>query len=93
VYTSEETVEVGVRQLRNELSRWLALAREGQEVVITERGRPVARLVGVSATGGLDRLVEAGLVQLPRVKRRSARTIERVRAKGSVADLVAEQRR
>jgi prevent-host-death family protein len=93
VYTSEETVEVGVRQLRNELSRWLALAREGQEVVITERGRPVARLVGVSATGGLDRLVEAGLVQLPRARRRSARTIERVRAKGSVADLVAEQRR
>jgi prevent-host-death family protein len=86
-------VEVGIRELRSELSRWLALVREGEEVVITERGRPVARLVGVSQMSGLDRLVDEGLVQLPRVRRRSARTIERVRAKGSVADLVAEQRR
>lgn len=86
-------MEVGVRQLRSELSRWLALARDGQEVVITERGRPVARLVGVFAAGGLDRLMAEGLVQRPRIRRRSARDIERVKARGSVAGLVGEQRR
>jgi prevent-host-death family protein len=86
-------VEVGVRELRHELSRWLAVVRDGQEVVITERGRPVARLVGVSEKGGLDRLLSEGLIQMPSERRRSARSIERAKAKGSVADLVAEQRR
>jgi prevent-host-death family protein len=86
-------MEVGVRELRSQLSRWLALAREGEEIVITERGRPVARLVGVSETGGLERLVAAGLVQLPSARRRSSRSIRQVKAKGSVADLVSEQRR
>src|SRR5438132_981702 len=67
-------MEVGIRELRNELSRWLALVREGEEIVITERGRPVARLVGVTEAGGLDRLVAAGLIQLPSARRRSARS-------------------
>jgi prevent-host-death family protein len=86
-------LEVGVRELRGELKRWLALVRGGQEIVITERGRPIARLVGVEGTGGLNRLVSAGLVRLPSTPRRSAGGIERVKARGSVADLVREQRR
>jgi prevent-host-death family protein len=86
-------VEVGVRELRNELSRWLALARDGQEVVITERGRPVARLVGVSEAGGLDRLMAEGLVQRPQMSRRSARSMARVKARGTLAGLVGDQRR
>jgi prevent-host-death family protein len=86
-------MEVGVRELRGELSRWLDLVRDGEEIVITERGRPVARLVGVSGSRGLDRLVAAGEVQLPTMPRQSSRTIRRVKAKGSVADLVRDQRR
>lgn len=37
----------GVRQARQELSRLLDDVRKGREVVITEQGRPVARLVPV----------------------------------------------
>jgi len=36
-------MEVGVRELRTNLSQWIARAKRGQEVVITERGKPVAR--------------------------------------------------
>jgi len=37
-------VEVGVREFREHLSAWLDRAAGGEDVVITERGRPKARL-------------------------------------------------
>ncbi len=85
--------EVGVRDLRRELSRWLDLAGRGVEVVVTERGAPVARIVGVEGDDALADLSRAGLVQLPTRPRPRAGSIRKVRAKGSVADLVADQRR
>jgi prevent-host-death family protein len=35
----------GIREARQELSAILAEVRKGREVVITDRGRPVARIV------------------------------------------------
>jgi prevent-host-death family protein len=40
-------VEVPIREMKNRLSRYLKLAQAGKEVVITDRGRPVARLTVV----------------------------------------------
>ena len=39
----------GVREARQDLSRLLDDVRKGCEVVITERGRPVARLVSLES--------------------------------------------
>ena len=36
----------GIREARQNLSRLIEAVKEGQEVVITDRGTPVARLVG-----------------------------------------------
>jgi prevent-host-death family protein len=36
---------VGVRQLRQDLSRYLERVKQGEALVVTERGREVARLV------------------------------------------------
>jgi prevent-host-death family protein len=36
---------VGVRELRQNLSRYLALVKEGESFAVTERGREVARLL------------------------------------------------
>jgi prevent-host-death family protein len=36
---------VGVRELRQNLSRYLAEVKEGESFVVTERGREVARLL------------------------------------------------
>jgi prevent-host-death family protein len=38
-------VEVSVLQAKNNLSRLLALVRDGEEVVILKHGKPTARLV------------------------------------------------
>lgn len=37
--------KVGVRELRQNLSRYLADVKEGESFVVTERGREVARLM------------------------------------------------
>ena len=40
---------IGVRELKNRLTRYLALVMEGQRVVVTDRGKPVAVFVGADA--------------------------------------------
>lgn len=52
-------------RLRAELSSWLERAKSGEEVVITERGAPVARLVAVDSTPLLVQLTESGVVGKP----------------------------
>jgi prevent-host-death family protein len=86
-------VEVGVAQLRRELKDWLDRAQSGDEVVITERGRPVARLSGIDIAPLLDRLAEQGQISsAPDTPRPAARGRVRVQAEGSVAELVVEER-
>jgi prevent-host-death family protein len=36
---------VGVAEAKAKLSEYLAMVKEGDEVLITERGRPVAKIV------------------------------------------------
>ncbi len=86
---------VGVRDLKNRLSAYLDLVKSGQDIVVTEHGRPIARLSPVSAD--VDRmaaLVEAGIVQPPLSARRRLPT-ERITLVGSSSldDDVAAQRR
>lgn len=83
---------VGVRDLKDQLSRYLALVRSGREVIVTDHGRPVARLVPVDRGASvLDELVARGEVSAPR--RGARRAPKPIAAKGSVSDLVARQRR
>jgi prevent-host-death family protein len=83
--------EVGVRDLHDRLSEHLDHVQAGGEIVVTRRGRPIARLSAIDADDPLDELVRRGLVTKPTTSRRPARP--RVKAKGNVADLVADQRR
>ena len=86
-------VEVGVRDLKNNLSRYLGRVQDGEEVIVTDRGRPVARLAALDHdTDRLVDLVAAGIVRPAKRHDRRA-PAHRVRPKGSVGDLVADQRR
>lgn len=86
-------MEVGVRQLRDELRAWLNVVADGGEVTITERGRPIARLVAVTQPTQLDKLIADGVVTPAKRPRRPSKSYPRVRASGSVSEFVAEQRR
>lgn len=85
-------IEVGVRDLKNNLSRYLDQVEAGVEIVVTDRGRPIARLNGMAdePNDKLAAMIEAGLVRPPTSKVRQ-RPVP-LRSSGSVSDLVAEQR-
>ena len=85
-------MEVGIRELRNHLSDYLERVREGDEVVITDRGAAVARIVPIAGGRALDRLVAEGLIT-PAPHQGRSRVRPPVRADGTVSDLVADQRR
>ena len=58
---------------------------------MTDHGKAVALLVGIHEPRTIDRLVDDGLVILaPMAKTRLSHT--KVKSKGTVSDLVAEQR-
>jgi prevent-host-death family protein len=42
--------QVSLREANQHLSRYIAAAERGEEVVITRRGKPIAKLVKVSTT-------------------------------------------
>jgi prevent-host-death family protein len=87
-------MDVPVSNLRAHLRHWLQRARQGDEVVITDRGLPVARLLGVGASATLDRLTAAGVIGRPEQSERPrASGRSRPRAQRSLAGLVTEQRR
>jgi prevent-host-death family protein len=86
-------MDVAISTLRAELSRWIERARAGEEVVVTARGTPVARLLPVDTAPLIDQLVQQGVLSKPRrADRPTARGAHRVRGSGPVADLVSQQR-
>jgi prevent-host-death family protein len=55
--------EVGVRELHDRLSRYVQHVQDGAEVVVTMRGRRVARLVPIDQIDPLADLRARGLVR------------------------------
>jgi prevent-host-death family protein len=86
-----DAYEVGVRELHDRLSEHLERVEQGTDVVVTRRGRPIARLSAVDGEDPVEDLVRRGLVTPPARARGSRRA--GVKARGSVSDLVVEQRR
>ena len=57
------TTQVGIRELRDRLSDYLSRVRDGETIVITDRGRPIARIARVgepALPAGLATLIAAG---------------------------------
>lgn len=87
-------MDVPVSVLRAELADWIERVRAGEEVVVTDRGTPVARLVAVDAAPLLDQLTRRGVLGRPRrAARPTARGAARAQASLPVSELVSEQRR
>jgi prevent-host-death family protein len=56
--------EVGVRQLRQNLSRYLRRVASGERLQVTDRGKPVAVLAPLpESSSALGRLVSSGRVR------------------------------
>jgi len=63
-------LSAGVKELKNNLSRYLACVKKGEDVLITERGRIIARIIqeepeNASWREALSHLMVKGLITLP----------------------------
>ena len=86
---------IGIRELKARLSQCVREVKMGATIVVTERGRRVARMVreGDSLAERLETLRNAGSIQWSGRRLSSAKPVARVRSKGSVADIIVENRK
>ncbi len=91
---------VGVRELKNRLTYYLRLTRDGDNIIVTDRGKPVAILHNVESveeTAGLEeRLVSLagkGLIRLPASRGPLTKTKPRKITGKPASVLIIEDRR
>jgi prevent-host-death family protein len=87
--------EVGVRELKNRLSRYLKRVQAGEEVIVTEHGRTIARLVPVKVPEiqeTLRPLLRDGYIRWSGGKPHGAGKPPKMRGR-SIAELIIEDRR
>lgn len=66
----QKILATGIRNLKNNLSRYVSSVKEGNVILITEHGKPVARIVPDAAKknsvqGRLAELSARGLLEMP----------------------------
>ena len=86
-------MEVAVSAVRAELKQWIETARGGQDVVITDRGIPVARLTGIDSADLLARLERDGLLSPATAPREPAEPVSADAGRQGVSSLVRRLRR
>lgn len=86
---------IGIRELKSHLSAYLRRVKAGETVVITERGRPVGRILPLegSLEKSLGRLGEAGVLAWSgRKLGRSRPAAPAARGDRTVSELLLEDR-
>lgn len=83
-------MKLGIKELRDGLSKHLAEVREGRTITVTDHGAPFAKIIPLGRPSPLDRLIMEGHVRPARRAKRPPRTP--VQVKGTVSDLVTRQR-
>lgn len=85
--------EVGVRELKASLSRYLRKVKEGETVVVTERGKPIARIVPVRIPEHIAKLIAKGTVKWSGKPFRPPTKRFRLTPGPSISDYISEDRR
>ena len=56
---------VGIRELKQNASAVVARAARGETLVVTDRGRPVARLLPLERKGRIQEMIDDGRIIMP----------------------------
>ncbi len=96
---SDHAVRVGVRDLKNRLTSYLRLVKADREVIVTERGRPIAVIESIESAGAgtsLDARIAALAVkgEIQVAERALKPRIRRVKVAGGLisAQIIADRR-
>jgi len=84
-------MDVGVRELKQNLSAYLERAARGETIRVTDRGVPKAILGPVPGAARLDEGLAQGWVTAPTSRARPA-PVRSVRAAACTSDVLAEDR-
>jgi prevent-host-death family protein len=92
---------VGIRELKTHLSRYVKKVKDGDEILVSERGRIIARIVPIEAPSEgarlqnlLLKLSAEGKIILPRIYKKAARLGRRKKVRGTpFSDAILEGRR
>ena len=90
---------VGVRELKNRLTEYLRRTKRGEEVIVTERGQPIALLQAIQSVqrpvtleARLARLAAQGRLTLP--TRKPLKRLRRVTVRGTpLSRMILDDRR
>jgi prevent-host-death family protein len=87
--------KVGIRELKARLSEYIRQVKAGRTVIITERGRAVARLVPADypVEDRLQAMLDAGLAEWSGNRLPPVKPPAKVKRGHSVADMLVEDRR
>ena len=91
-------IQAGIKEIKNNLSRYLARVKDGEEVMITERGKAIARIIkenskSMAIRAALAQWIDRGIVIMPSSSPGREAPV-RYRATGkTVAEMVIEDRR
>lgn len=87
--------EVGIRELKTNLSALLRRVRRGESLTVTDRGTPIARIIpsGISSDELMTALQSAGILEWSGKKFSPAEPSAVVKGSTSVSDLLLEDRR
>lgn len=85
---------VGIRELKSKLSECVREVRSGGTIVVTEHGRPVARMIADASSlrERLEVLTNAGGILWSGRRLKPIKPVARVRGRRTVADLISENR-
>lgn len=92
---------VGVRDLKDQLTHYLSMVKKGENVVVTDRGNPIAILHSLDKTEAtaspeekLASLAKRGIIRLPTGRKKLDLETKAVAAKGKpMSEIVIEERR
>lgn len=86
------TMTVGVRQLRDHLSRYLDEVKAGRAVIITDHGTAIATIVPRQFSARTLELAAQGRVTLPTLPKGDPREWPTIEVDGGIQDILREVR-
>jgi len=85
-------MDVGVRELKQHLSRYVDRAARGETIRVTDRGVPKAILAPVPGVPRLEEGINQGWISAPKDRRAAPGRVRRVRAAMRIDEALAEDR-
>jgi prevent-host-death family protein len=85
-------VRAGIRELRQNASALIRRVIAGETIEVTERGRPVARIVPLQGRSVLDQMVAEGRATQAHGDLLDVKPIARIAGKRRLSDVLAEMR-